>query len=99
VQLPSDLAAKVEGKLTLTPRETAELVGVSLPTLYAAIRSGQLPSLRFGERAVRIPVGALLAACGFSEPESERTAAAVPSTPNPVVPLARKEHRDHTATL
>ena len=85
MQLPNDLAAKLEGRLTLSIREAAELLSISLPTAYDAVRRQQLPSLSFGERALRVPVGSLLALCGFEDPpNAERTAEAILPTPAPI---------------
>ena len=42
----------------LTAAEAAELLRVSLKTIYKAVGNGQLPVLRFG-RIIRIPVHAL----------------------------------------
>ncbi len=39
-------------KQTLSVREAAARLGVSLPTLYAAIRSGQVPALRIRGRVL-----------------------------------------------
>jgi len=45
--------------LTLTPREVAELLKIGQATVYAAIRSHQIPSIRFGKR-ILIPRAALM---------------------------------------
>lgn len=42
----------------LTVAETADLLRVSVKSVYKAIKNGQLPVLRFG-RIIRIPVRAL----------------------------------------
>lgn len=39
-------------KLTLTVREAAKLLGLSKMTAYAAVREGQIPSLRIGRRVL-----------------------------------------------
>jgi len=43
----------------LTVKETAELLRVSLPTVYSQLRSGELPSVRIGVQ-LRVPRAALL---------------------------------------
>ncbi len=84
MRLPSDLAERLEGKLTLTFREASQLLNLSLPTMYEAARNGSVPVISFGARAKRIPVGALLALCGFEDPHNaERTAEAVLPESNP----------------
>ena len=45
-------------KLTLTVAEVAALLRISRSTAYEAVRTGQIPSLRFGRRIV-IPKAAL----------------------------------------
>ena len=42
----------------LTAAEAAELLRISVKTVYKAVENGQLPVLRFG-RIIRIPVHAL----------------------------------------
>ena len=101
MQLPSDLAERLSGRLTISVAEAAELLHLSLPTMYAAIRRGQVPVLEFGERAKRVPVGALLTLCGFEEnkegAEVSRLPLAQPTpTPLPILPFpnARKAQSD-----
>ncbi len=50
-------------KLLLRPREVAEAIGLGRSTVYALIRSGEIPSVRVGasHRAVRVPVDDLRA--------------------------------------
>ena len=43
----------------LTPEEFRTVAGLGRATTYELIRSGQIPSVRFG-RAIRIPKSALL---------------------------------------
>jgi excisionase family DNA binding protein len=45
-------------KLTATVPETAQLLGVSRMTAYAAVRAGVIPSIRIGRR-VLVPRAAL----------------------------------------
>lgn len=45
-------------KLTLTVEEAAEVLGISRPTAYEAIKTGALPYIRIGRRII-IPIAAL----------------------------------------
>jgi excisionase family DNA binding protein len=45
-------------KLLLRPNEAAEIVGIGRATIYALIKSGEIPSVRIGG-SVRIPADAL----------------------------------------
>ena len=47
-----------QAKLTLTVPEVAALLRISRGACYEAVRTGQIPSLRFG-RLIRIPRHAL----------------------------------------
>ena len=47
-----------EEKLTLTVRETARLLGISRGLAYEMVRTGEIPSVRFGKR-VLVPRRAL----------------------------------------
>lgn len=47
-----------QAKLALTVTEVATLLRISRGTCYEAIRTGQIPSLRFG-RVIRVPRHAL----------------------------------------
>jgi excisionase family DNA binding protein len=38
----------------LKPREVAEMLGVSRQAVYSWIASGELPSVRVGQRAIRV---------------------------------------------
>ncbi len=53
--------AALSGKTHLSISEAAEYLGVSRPTIYARIRSGELAPLRVSSRTVRIPVSQLAA--------------------------------------
>lgn len=53
---------------TLTVEEAARILGVGRTAAYAAVRSGEIPSIKLGRR-VLIPRHALLALLG--EPDSE----------------------------
>jgi excisionase family DNA binding protein len=48
---------------TITVEEAARLLGISRPTAYAAARTGELPTLRFGRRRL-VPVARLRAMLG-----------------------------------
>jgi len=52
------MASEHQLKLTLTVPEVAALLRISRGSCYEAIRTGQIPSLRFG-RSIRIPRYAL----------------------------------------
>ena len=45
---------------TLTVEEAAAVLGVSRATAYRAVKLGQVPSIRLGEKLVRVPTEALL---------------------------------------
>jgi excisionase family DNA binding protein len=67
---------------TLTVREAAEILGCSVGVAYAAVRAGQLPSIRLGPRRVVIPRARLLELLGEAPtPESAN------GTPTRVPPL------------
>ena len=51
---------------TLTPEQTADVLGVGVKVVYAAVRNGTLPSIRLGRR-IRIPTAALLAMLGVEQ--------------------------------
>jgi excisionase family DNA binding protein len=55
---PGETELQLEGRITLTVSEAAELLSISRSTAYAAAKSGQLPVLRLGRRLV-VPVPAL----------------------------------------
>jgi excisionase family DNA binding protein len=46
------------GKLVLTVEQTAKKLGISRPTAYEAIHTGEIPHIRIGRR-ILIPVDAL----------------------------------------
>ena len=50
----------MEGRLLLRPAEAFELLGLARSTGYDLLARGLLPSVRFGTRAVRVPVKALM---------------------------------------
>ena len=63
--LPKIHSVKPDGALqsaTLTVRQAARLLGISVDTAYESIRRGQLPALHFGRRIVvsRVMVERLL---------------------------------------
>ena len=45
--------------LTLSVESAAKLLGISRGVAYDAVRRGQIPSVRFGERVIRVPKHAL----------------------------------------
>jgi len=47
------------GRLTLSVSETAKLLGLSRNAAYEAVHSGQIPSIRFGDR-IYVPRAALM---------------------------------------
>lgn len=53
----------VRGRATISVAECAQLLGVGKDNCYAAVRAGEIPSLRIGRRLV-IPVAKLLALIG-----------------------------------
>lgn len=56
----------LEGRLTVSVDEVAELLGIGRSMAYDAVRRGQLPSRRLGRRLV-IPVPLLLEWLGVSD--------------------------------
>ena len=46
-------------KLLLTPMECAEKLSLGRSRTYEMLASGELPSVRLGQRSIRIPVAAL----------------------------------------
>jgi excisionase family DNA binding protein len=56
-------------KEVLTIAETAEVLGINVNTAYRAVRSGEIPALRFGDRLVvpRVRLDALLKGDGEGE--------------------------------
>ncbi|NQX11829.1 helix-turn-helix domain-containing protein [Microbacteriaceae bacterium VKM Ac-2855] len=53
----------IRGRGTITVEEAGEVVGIGRASAYAAVRSGELPSIRIGRRVV-VPVPALLTLLG-----------------------------------
>lgn len=62
---------ELKGKPTLTVTEAAEVLGVSRDSAYAAVRTGDIPSLRLGSRIV-IPTAKLLDMLGLSQGAIDR---------------------------
>jgi excisionase family DNA binding protein len=58
IPFSADLAVQQQEKLTLTVTEAAKLLGLSRSLAYDAVRQGQIPSIRMGNRIV-IPKAAL----------------------------------------
>jgi excisionase family DNA binding protein len=48
-----------EEQLLVRPRRGAKLIGVSPSKFYALLKNGDLPSVRLGKRALRVPLSAL----------------------------------------
>jgi excisionase family DNA binding protein len=55
-----------EERLTLTVEEAAEVLGISRPTAYEAIQTGEIPHIRIGRRILipRVALEKLLANAG-----------------------------------
>lgn len=47
-------------RLTMTVREAAEALGISRATAYMLASTGQIPTIRLGERRLVVPRAALL---------------------------------------
>lgn len=60
----------MEDKLTLTVKEAAEALGISRPTAYEAIGTGEIPHIRIGRRILvpRVALEKLLAGAGVAQP-------------------------------
>jgi excisionase family DNA binding protein len=56
-----------EKRLTLTVKETAELLGISRNGVYEAVRTGQIPSIKFGRRII-IPYKAVISMLDATAP-------------------------------
>jgi excisionase family DNA binding protein len=56
-----------EKRLTLTVKETAELLGISRSGAYGAVRTGQIPSIQFCRRII-IPYKALISMLDVAVP-------------------------------
>lgn len=52
---PGSTTATDEDVRLLTPKEVAELTQISRTNVYALIASGEIPSMRFGKRDIRVP--------------------------------------------
>lgn len=64
-------------RATLTVEEAAEVIGLSRSLAYKAVRSGQIPSIRFGKRLLvpRIALQRMIEGAG--KPEKVSGAAAL----------------------
>jgi excisionase family DNA binding protein len=60
-------------RLTVTVPETAQLLGISRMTAYAAVRAGVIPSIRVGRRVLvpRVALNRLLGAAEGSDRERD----------------------------
>jgi excisionase family DNA binding protein len=47
-------------RLTMTVREAGEVLGVSRATAYMLASTGQIPTIRLGERRIVVPRAALM---------------------------------------
>lgn len=47
-EAPKD--AGVPGRIAVSPREAARLLGVSVPTVYTLLNAGHIPSVKCGAR-------------------------------------------------
>lgn len=54
------IARNIENKQYLSITEAAAFLGVSRPTIYARLQSGDLPYNQVGERTIRIPIAAIV---------------------------------------
>jgi excisionase family DNA binding protein len=54
-------------RLTLTVKATAELLGISRNGVYEAVRTGQIPSIKFGRRII-IPYKAVISMLDATAP-------------------------------
>ena len=54
------MEAKNKERLTMTIVEAGEALGISRATAYMLARTGQLPTIRLGERRLVVPRAALL---------------------------------------
>ena len=59
---------KAQQKLVYTVEEVAELLSLSRPTAYAAVKSGIIPSIRVSERRIVIPKKLLEELLSITEP-------------------------------
>jgi excisionase family DNA binding protein len=48
----SILSSKWDGRDAFSVEETANILGLSRPTAYAAVKTGDLPSIRVGRRLI-----------------------------------------------
>lgn len=49
-QFERDAADVLDRQLAVSPRQAAQLLGVSVPTIYELLNSGRLPSVKVGAR-------------------------------------------------
>jgi excisionase family DNA binding protein len=47
-------------KLTMTVKEAGEVLGISRATAYMLASTGQIPTIRLGERRIVVPKAALM---------------------------------------
>lgn len=61
-----EIPAEMRGRLTCSVSEVAKLYGIGRNAAYAAVRAGEIPSLRIGGRIV-IPIARALEQLGVRE--------------------------------
>jgi excisionase family DNA binding protein len=47
-------------RLTMTVQEASEVLGISRATAYMLASTGQIPTIRLGERRLVVPIAALM---------------------------------------
>lgn len=67
-------ADRLRVRPTVTVEEAADLIGLSRTGAYAAVRNGQLPSIRVGRRIV-VPTARLLRMLGEEGPDRSESLA------------------------
>jgi hypothetical protein len=68
--MESDVKKQIEEKLTVSVYVAAEVFGINRNAAYAAVRSGQLPSIRIGGK-IAIPTAPLRRMLQMAERHSE----------------------------
>lgn len=82
--------------LTMTVREVAALLNVSLRSVYRAVEAGVIPSIRIGRR-ILIPTALLYRACSAST--TDTTMPTKTSGPGPRTPASPRTMRLRRPTL
>ncbi|NRG40373.1 helix-turn-helix domain-containing protein [Rathayibacter sp. VKM Ac-2835] len=60
----------LRSRAAISVEEAGEVIGIGRASAYAAVRNGELPSIRIGRRLV-VPVPALLALLGEGAPKKD----------------------------